>query len=156
MSVQMCVMKAVVLCPWTPVSQDEPRVAPNHVWVGNSWVFFNCYYYYLILYILKLRVCFVMEGMCACECVCTSAETWGLVKSLPVTLLRVVLQLHPDAAHSLQQHGRTMVTVCRENDLMWDVTINTLSWSIYLRIKWQQKLSMISNSVLWHISSSEM
>lgn len=65
MSVQMCVTKVVVLCPQTPVSQDEPRVAQNHVWVE----FFNCYYY-LILYLLKLRVCLVMASMCVWVWVC--------------------------------------------------------------------------------------
>lgn len=35
-----------------------------------------------------------------------------LVKSLPVALLGVVLQLDADTANSLQQHRRTVVTIC--------------------------------------------
>lgn len=38
------------------------------------------------------------------------------VKSLPVALLRVVLQLHADATDSFQQHGGAVLTVCNHNN----------------------------------------
>lgn len=57
------------------------------------------------------------ENVCIylCICVCTSggrgAGALALVKSLPVALFRVVLQLHADAANALQQHGCAVVTI---------------------------------------------
>lgn len=36
----------------------------------------------------------------------------GLVEAVPVTLLRVVLQLRADATHPVQEHWRAMVPVC--------------------------------------------
>ena len=72
-----------------------------------------------------------LNHLCVCVCVCVcetrcvycstlrvfactgcGAGAWASVEALPVALLGVVLQLHADAAHALQQHGGTVVTVC--------------------------------------------
>lgn len=52
------------------------------------------------------------HGEYLCVCVCAAGETGALVEALPVALLRVVLQLHADAADALQQHGCAVVTIC--------------------------------------------
>lgn len=53
----------------------------------------------------------VLFGVCVCVYVKGNRNSRESVKSLPVALFRVVLQLHPDAANSLQQHGCTVVTI---------------------------------------------
>lgn len=61
---------------------------------------------------LSVKMAGVWTSVGVCGCVKQlGTEGWHLVKSLPVTLLRVVLELRTDAANAFQQHGGTMVTI---------------------------------------------
>lgn len=61
---------------------------------------------------LSVKMAGVWTSVGVCGCVKQlGTEGWHLVKSLPVTLLRVVLELRTNAANAFQQHGGTMVTI---------------------------------------------
>lgn len=68
-------------------------------------------YIYIYISVCEISISFSIWEYGLCVSVCMWGGTWDSVKSLPVTLFRVVLQLHSDAANSLQQHGCTVVTI---------------------------------------------